>query len=41
MCSKVKCKKCGKWTWSGCGAHIEQVLAGIPKAQICTCPRKK
>jgi hypothetical protein len=35
MCSQVKCRKCGKATWSGCGEHIEQALAGIPKNQRC------
>ncbi|KAF9812476.1 hypothetical protein IEO21_06194 [Rhodonia placenta] len=24
-CFKVKCDKCGKTTWKGCGAHVEQV----------------
>ncbi len=35
MCSQVKCRKCGKATWSGCGEHVEQALAGIPKNQRC------
>ncbi|MBW4029396.1 MAG: hypothetical protein HIU57_01800 [Acidobacteria bacterium] len=37
MCSKATCKKCGKATWRGCGNHIEQALAGVPKNQRCTC----
>ena len=37
MCSKEKCGRCGKWTWSGCGEHIDEALAGVPKEQICTC----
>ena len=35
MCSRVTCRQCGKFTWSGCGQHIESALAGIPKSQIC------
>ncbi|MEY3890452.1 MAG: hypothetical protein RLY62_634 [Actinomycetota bacterium] len=35
MCSKVTCKICSKPTWSGCGEHIEEALAGIPKSQRC------
>lgn len=35
MCRKVTCKKCGKPTWAGCGQHIEQALAGVPKSQRC------
>ena len=27
---KVECKTCGKPTFAGCGAHVEQVLAGVP-----------
>jgi hypothetical protein len=37
MCSKTNCKQCGKATWSGCGNHIEQALAGVPQNQRCTC----
>lgn len=35
MCSRVVCKKCQKFTWSGCGQHIDEALAGVPKDQIC------
>ncbi|KAH9047057.1 hypothetical protein EDB84DRAFT_1463451, partial [Lactarius hengduanensis] len=24
-CYAVKCDKCGKTTWKGCGAHVESV----------------
>jgi hypothetical protein len=37
MCRKATCKKCGKATWRGCGNHIEQALAGVPKNQRCSC----
>ncbi len=40
MCMRVKCDKCGKPTWAGCGAHIEQTLAGVPKDQRCQCKRE-
>jgi len=39
MCSPVTCSACKKFTWSGCGEHIEQALAGIPADQLCTCDR--
>jgi hypothetical protein len=35
MCSKIRCRKCGKPTWSGCGNHIEEALEGIPVSQRC------
>jgi hypothetical protein len=35
MCSQVRCRKCGKATWSGCGQHVKEVMRGIPKAQQC------
>lgn len=35
MCSKVTCRQCGKPTWSGCGEHIEQALAGVPQSERC------
>ncbi len=35
MCRAVTCRKCGKATWSGCGSHVNQVMAGIPRDQRC------
>ena len=35
MCSPVKCRTCGKTTWSGCGQHIAQVKARVPAGQWC------
>lgn len=35
MCRAARCKTCGKATWSGCGQHVDQVLAGIPIADRC------
>lgn len=37
MCRRVDCRKCGKPSWAGCGAHVEQVLGNIPPADRCRC----
>jgi hypothetical protein len=37
MCRRVECEKCGKPSWAGCGAHIEQVLGDVPVADRCRC----
>jgi len=37
MCSAVRCDKCGKATWAGCGQHIEEALAGFTPDQLCKC----
>ena len=37
MCQAVKCNKCHKASWVGCGAHVEQVLGHVPKSERCTC----
>lgn len=37
MCSRVKCRSCNKPTWSGCGDHIEEALAGVAKKDRCQC----
>lgn len=37
MCRRVTCDKCGKPTFAGCGAHIEQVLGDVPKDDRCKC----
>jgi len=40
MCHRTTCRSCGKPTWAGCGNHIEIALAGVPKAQRCSCAQK-
>ena len=37
MCSRVICKNCQKFTWSGCGEHVEEALFGVSEADCCTC----
>ena len=37
MCRPVRCRSCGNTTWAGCGQHVEQVMAGVPKDRQCTC----
>lgn len=37
MCSAVRCDKCGKATWEGCGQHIEEALAPYSKEEKCEC----
>ena len=39
MCRAVTCRKCGKTTWAGCGQHVDQVMAGVPKSDRCTCDK--
>jgi len=35
MCRPVQCKVCSKTTWAGCGNHIAEVKASVPKDQWC------
>lgn len=37
MCQRVTCNSCGKPTYSGCGRHIEAVLADVPPEARCGC----
>ena len=41
MCRRVTCDRCGKPTFAGCGAHIEQVLGDVPKAARGKCNESK
>ena len=41
MCQRVECRKCGRPTYAGCGAHVEQVLGNVPKAERCRCREEK
>lgn len=33
----VLCGDCGNVTWSGCGAHVDEVMADVPAERRCTC----
>lgn len=37
MCRRVTCSTCGKPSFAGCGAHVEQVLGDVPKDERCRC----
>ncbi len=37
MCSPAVCNRCKKITWTGCGQHVDQALAGVPAGPRCTC----
>ncbi|KAG7570924.1 hypothetical protein FFLO_01122 [Filobasidium floriforme] len=40
MCKAIECPNHAqdtKYTWWGCGGHIEQALAPYEKEQICDC----
>jgi hypothetical protein len=41
MCRLVQCSKCGRPTYAGCGAHIEQVLGHVPADERCRCREEK
>lgn len=37
MCGRVNCTTCGRPTYAGCGAHVQQVLADVPLSERCRC----
>jgi len=37
MCRRVDCSKCGRPTYAGCGAHVEQVLRDVAPGDRCRC----
>ena len=37
MCQRTECPRCKKPTFAGCGRHVEQVLADVPKEERCQC----
>jgi hypothetical protein len=41
MCRRVECSKCGRPTFAGCGAHVEQVLGDVPPAARCRCREER
>ena len=41
MCHRATCRKCGKPTYGGCGAHVEMVLADVPRDRRCRCREER
>ena len=39
MCSPTRCARCGRTTWTGCGMHIDAVMANVDPTKRCTCNR--
>ena len=37
MCYLLKCSKCNKITWSGCGSHVSTLKNKVDDNQKCTC----
>jgi hypothetical protein len=37
MCRPKTCRVCRKATWTGCGQHVQQVMARFPQDERCTC----
>ncbi|KAH6796172.1 hypothetical protein C2S51_037158 [Perilla frutescens var. frutescens] len=37
MCYEVKCSKCSKTSWGGCGRHVPAVYKQIPEGEHCHC----
>lgn len=37
MCSPAVCPTCRKMTYSGCGMHVDQIFAGVPRERRCSC----
>ena len=35
MCRRITCRRCGKASWAGCGMHVNQVMAGVPRSERC------
>jgi hypothetical protein len=41
MCRRADCSRCGRPTYAGCGAHVEQVLGSVPPDERCRCRQEK
>ena len=35
MCRAVRCRTCDKTTWTGCGLHVDRVMAGVARDDRC------
>lgn len=37
MCQRTTCNTCNKPSWTGCGAHVEQILGDVAIDDRCSC----
>lgn len=37
MCYRVLCRRCGKYSWGGCGKHLRSVYGSIEEGNHCMC----
>ncbi|GMN29798.1 hypothetical protein TIFTF001_002573 [Ficus carica] len=37
MCFKIECQKCKKFTWGGCGKHLDTLYKSIETGKHCEC----
>jgi hypothetical protein len=37
MCYPVRCQRCGKTGWAGCGEHVDSVMRQVPASDKCRC----
>ncbi len=37
MCRRTTCETCQKPSWTGCGAHVEQILGDVAVQDRCSC----
>lgn len=40
MCSPVKCDKCGKISFIGCGQHLKSIFQNKKPSELCHCNPK-
>jgi hypothetical protein len=40
MCSPAVCSECSKITYTGCGMHVDQVLAMFTEDERCKCEKR-
>lgn len=37
MCRRIQCEDCHKPSYTGCGRHVEEILASVPREARCQC----
>lgn len=40
MCKPIKCLKCKKISFIGCGKHLDAIFTGKKKKDLCLCNQK-
>lgn len=41
MCNLTHCRRCEKFSWTGCGKHLKKIFEKVKQEDLCKCDKLK